>query len=537
MKVQGLLLIAVAAVACAGEPPGRGASASLAFGEGILGIDFCVKGIGMSTAAGLTLAIPELEPGAPYAEMANDACAAFVGIGRFQDGRAIRSRPASQARIGASALWSRASASGEALSIFGIAASGLRFVVLAEPPGGGMLAGEAPAAGDWSDDASKRFRFCGVEGGAVLGDLCAVDGGLGIAAKPGEDSGEGWRQGAAWRPATSVLSAAIAARYGGRIAGCPVEADGWLSCDTGSLVEPGAALSLRIAAGTPSGLSPGASLGIFAASGRFLTALAETPSRDFFADAKIDFIAGPLRFSLGSTAASLYGNGSSRLVKAEGLSPLNRLLWQWRVDMATLSIEAGLGPIVLRARGSADSGGPKDGVMALRLAPPELSGRSFRGARGTSSSSGTSGTYGTSGNRLAEFSGCLTARFARAAAASSDEEEDESGWDDEEDDEYAAVESSLADFALRSLRGEGCFAWNPPKGGIFGKGGATMALTGKRADGSWAIALSGSLSQSIAIATGFEIVVGIQTPSGGYAFDAAPDELPRISLDCAFPLW
>ncbi len=531
MKLQGLLFFAVAAIAWAGEPPGRGASASLAFGEGILGIDFRVKGIGLSTAAGLSLALPELEPGAPYAEMANDACAAFVGIGRFQDGRAIRSKPASQARIGASALWSRASASGEALSVFGIAASGFRFVALAEPPSGETSAGEGSAAGDWNDDASKRFRFCGAECGAVLGDLCAVDGGLGIAAKPGEESGEGWRRGAAWKPATLVLSAAIAARYGGLIAACPVEADGWLSCDAGSLVEPGAALSLRIAAGAPSEGTPRASLGFFAASGRFLTALAEPPSRDFFAEAKIDFFAGPLRFSLGSTAASLYGNGSGRLVKAEGLSPLNRLLWQWRVDMATLSIEAGLGPLIFRARGSADSGGPKDGVLALRLAPFEPRGRSFRGARSVN------GTNSASGNRFPEISGCITARFARAAAASSDEEEDESGWDDEEDDEYAAVESSLADFALRSLRGEGSAAWNPPKGGIFGKGGAKMALTGKRADGSWILALSGSLSQSIAIAPGFEIVVGIQTPSGGYAFDAAPDELPRISLDCAFPLW
>ena len=510
--MQSLILIAAAAIAWAGEPQNLGASASIAFGEGVLGIDFCVKGIGMSTAAGLRLAIPELEPGVPYAEIENAACAAFVGIGSFQDGRAIRSMPASQARIGASALWGRASKNGEALSVFGIAASGLRFVALAEPPG------------DGGDDVARRFRFCGAEGGAVLGDRCAIDGGLSIAAKPGEDSGGGWRRGAAWLPATSVLSAAIAVRYGGRIAGHPVEADGWLSCDTGSLVEPGAALSLRIAAGAPSGLSPSASLGIFAASGRFLTALAEPPSRDFFADAKIDFLAGPLRFSLGSTAASLYGNGSGRLVKAEGLSPLNRLLWQWRVDMATFSIEASLGPLALRARGSADSAGPKDGVLALRLAPPELSERSFRGPGGAG------------GKRFPKFSGCLTARFARAAAASSDEEEDESGWDDEEEDEYAAVEASLADFALRSLRGEGGVSWNPPTGGIFGKGGATMALTGRRSDGSWAIALSGSLSQSITIAPGIEIAIGIRTPSGGYALDAAPDELPRISLDCAFSL-
>jgi len=512
VKVQGLIFIAVAAIAWAGEPGGRGASATIAFGEGVLGIDFCVKGIGMSTAAGLRLAIPELEPGAPYAEIENAACAAFVGIGSFQDGRAIRSMPASQARIGASALWGRASKNGDALSVFGIAASGLRFVALAEPPG------------DGGDAVARRFRFCGAEGGAVLGDRCAIDGGLSLAAKPGEDSGEGWRRGAAWLPATSVLSAAIAARYGGRIAGFPIEADGWLSCDTGSLVEPGAALSLRIAAGASSGLSPSVSLGIFAASGRFLTALAEPPSRDFFADAKIDFLAGPLRFSLGSTAASLYGNGSGRLVKAEGLSPLNRLLWQWRVDMATFSIEASLGPLALRARGSADSAGPKDGVLALRLAPPELSERSLRGPGGAN------------GNRFPKFSGCLTARFARAAAASSDEEEDESGWDDEEEDEYAAVEASLADFALRSLRGEGGISWNSPTGGIFGKGGATMALTGRRSDGSWAIALSGSLSQSITIAPGIEIAIGIRTPSGGYALDAAPDELPRISLDCDFPL-
>lgn len=520
-----LVAIAAAAIAWAGEPQGGGASASIAFGEGELGIDFRVKGFGMSTAAGLRLAIPELEPGAPYAEIENDACAAFVGTGRFQDGRAIRSMPASQARIGAAALWSRASKNGEALSVFGIAASGLRFVVLAEPQDGEGASVEDPAEGGGDDDAYKRFRFCGAEGGAVLGDRCAIDGGLSIASKPGEDSGEGWRRGAARKPATSVLSAAIAARYAGRIAGCPVETDGWLSCDAGSLVEPGAALSLRLDAGASSGLSPSVSLGIFAASGRFLTALAEPPSRDFFADAKIDFRAGPLRFSIGSTAASLYGNGSGRLVKAEGLSPINRLLWQWRVDMATFSIDAGLGPLVFRARGSADSGGPKDGVLALRMAPPELGERGFRGADGASGAS------------FPEFSGCLTARFARAAAAADDEEDDESGWNDEEDDEYAAVESSLADFALRSLRGEGSVSWNPPKDGLFGKGGATMALAGRLADGSWTIALSGSLSQSFAIAPGIEIALGIRTPSGGYSLDAAPDELPRISLACAFPSW
>ncbi len=503
------------AIAGAGELPGRRVSASFAYGEGALGIALRVEGAALSAGAGLCLALAGLEPGAPYAELESDVCAAFIGIGRFQDGRAIRSLPGSPAGSRAAALWNRNPQGGEALAVFGIAASGLRFVVLADAAGEGLAAGEASASADGDAPAFKRFRFCAVEGGASLGDRCAIDGGLSIAAKPGEDSGEGWRRGAAWKPATSVLSAAIAARCALVCAGLPIDADAWLSCEAGSLAEPGAALSLRIVASGSSGAFSGASFGIFAASRRFLTALAEPPPRDFIADMKASFRAGPARLSLGATAASLHGDGSGRLAKASGVSPLDRLLWQWRVDMATLSIEAGCGALALRARGSVDSAGPKDGILALRLAPPELAER---------------------GDRRAEFSGSLSARFARAAAATSEDEDDEGGWDDEEEDEYAAVEASLADFALRSLRGEGGLAWNPPKGRMFGRGGAKLSLAARPADGAWAFALSGSLSQAIAIVPGVEFSLGIRSPSGGYGLDAAPAELPRFSLDCAFAL-
>lgn len=503
------------AIAGAGEMPGRRLSTSFAFEEESLGIAFRVEGAALSAGAGLCLALDGLEPGAPYAEMENDECAAFIGIGRFRDGRAIRSLPGSPAVSRAVALWNRDSRGGEALSVFGIAASGLRFVVLADASGEVPAAGEASASGDGGAPASERFRFCAVEAGTSLGDRFAIDGGLSVAAKPEEESGEGWRRGAAWKPASSVLSAAVAARCAPVWAGLPIDADAWLSCMAGSLAEPGAALSLRIATGGSPGAFSGASLWLFAASGRFLTVLAEPPPRDFIADIKASFRAGSARLSLGAAAASLQGDGSGRLAKASGVSPLDRLLWQWRIDMATLSIEADSGALALRARGSIDSAGPKDGLLALRLGPTELAGR---------------------GDRRAEFSGSLSARFARAAAATSEDEDDEGGWDDEEEDEYAAVEANLADFSLRSLGAEGGVAWKPPKGRMFGRGGARLSLAARRADGAWVFALSGSLSQAIAIVPGVEFGLGIKSPSGGYGLDAAPAELPRFFLDCAFAL-
>lgn len=503
------------AIAGAGELPGRRVSTSFAFEEGSLGIAFRVEGAALSAGAGLCLALDGFEPGAPYAEMESDECAAFIGIGRFRDGRAIRSLPGSPAGSRASALWNRDSRGGEALSVFGIAGSGLRFVVLADASCEGSAAGEASASGYEGASASNRFRFCAVEAGTSLGDRFAIDGGLSVAARPEEESGEGWRRGAALKPATSLLSAAVAARCALVCAGLPIDADAWLSCEAGSLAEPGAALSLRITTGGSPGAFSGASLWLFAASGRFLTALAEPPPRDFIADMKAGFRAGPARLSLGIAAASLQGDGPGRLAKASGVSLLDRLLWQWRTDMVTLSIEAGCGALVLLARGSIDSAGPKDGLLTLRLAPTELAGR---------------------GDRRVEFSGGLSARFARVAAATSEDEDDEGGWDDEEEDEYAAVEASLADFALRSLRGEGGLAWNPPKGRMFGRGGAKLSLAARPADGAWAFALSGSLSQAISIVPGVEFSLGIKSPSGGYGLDAAPAEIPRFFLDCAFAL-
>ena len=510
MRVQGLLFVAIAAIAWAGEEPSQLVSASIAFGEDKFGIDFRIQGPARSVGAGICVAAPDFAAECPYAELESEPCAAYIGIGRFQDGRALRSLPAAQAKSSGAALWSRAAGSGEALSVFGIASSGTRFVAIADP------------SGESGQGISDRFRFCGIEGGTGLNDRCSIDAGICIAAKPGEDSGEGWRRGAAWQPATSVLSAAVAARFAAPCAGRPIEADAWLSCDAGSLSEPGAASALRLSASWPSGFLSGASLGVFAASKRFLTVLAEPPSRDFYADLRATFRIGSWRFSAGAIAASLKADGSDGLVKVEGVSALDRILWLWRVDMATLSIEAGCETISFRAKGSADSGGLKDGALALRLAVPESGG-----ARDGRDSSGGSGAR----KFAAALSGSLTARFARVSdAASSEEDDDDGGWD-EEDDEYAAVESARSDLALRSLRGELDLGWDPPMGRIAGKGGAVLALAAHREGESWTLALSGTLSQSFAIGRGIALKLGVRTPSGGYSLDAAPDRMPRLSLD------
>lgn len=503
-----MLFIAVAAIAWAGDESGRLVSASIACGEEKFGIDFRIKGLSRSVGAGICVSVPNFAAEFPYAEMESEPCAAYIGMGRFQAGRALRSLPSAQAGSGASALWSRADGSGESFSIFGIAASGIRFVAIADP------SGESDRA------LPDHFRFCGIEGGAKLKDGCGIDAGVCLAAKPGADSGEGWRRGAAWQPATSVLSAAVAARQAFPCAGGSIAADAWLSCEAGSLVEPGAASALRLSASWPTGFLSSASLGLFTASRRFLSVLAEPPSRDFSADLMVSFSMGAWRLSAGAVAASFKTDGSEGLLKVEGASALDQVLWLWRVDMATFSIEAGCKAISFRAKGSADSGGLKDGVLALRLAAPEGGG-----ARG--------GSGGRTNRALAAaLSGGLTARFARVSAAASTEEEDDDGWDDE-DDEYAAVESVRADVALRSLRGELDLGWDPPMGPVVGKGGAKLALAARREGESWTFALSGSLSQSLAIGRCIALKFGVQTPSGGYSLDAAPDRLPRLSLDFA----
>ena len=498
MKTRAFFFFLLACAAGAEGEPGRGLSASISLGDAAMGLSFAVRGAGASAGAGVGFAFPEMAAEAPYAEFESAGCAAYVGAGRFADGRALRNLPGSRPGIAAAKLWARGSGSGGALSVFGLAACGLRFVVLADASNGG------------SGEASRRFRFCGVEGGAPLGDRLAVDGGIGLAAAPGADSGDGWRRGVACRPATSILSAAVAARCAGDL----VEADAWISCVAGSLAEPGAAFSLRLAASGAAGCAPSASLGLFAASGRYRAVLAEPPARDFIADAKVGFAAGHWRLSLGVVAASRCGDGAGALVSAEGVSSLERLLWQWRVDMAALSIEAGCGECSLRARGSADSGGPKEGLLELRLAPPD------RGGRG------------------AAMSGALAARFARqaASASSSDEKDEEGDWDDEDGDEYAAVEARAADFALRSLRGEGGVSWRPPPGRSVGGGGAKLALFARRGADSWGFALAGSLSQSFALPGAVEFKLRLQSPPGGYNLGRAPEELPRLFLECSLPL-
>jgi len=495
VKLRVVFFIIIACVAWAEEPPRRRVFASLSIGEEALSLAFRFRGLAAAAGAGLSLSVPRMAMGASFAEFENDACAVYVGIGRFLEGRALRNLPGSQPRGNVATLWSQASESGEALSVFGMATAGLRFVVLADPS-------------SESDDAILGgFRLCGIEGGTRFGDRCAVDGGLSLAAVPGKDSGDGWRRGAACQPASSVLSAAIAARY----IGDPIEADSWFSCEAGSLAEPGAAMSLRLAATRSAGFFAGASLGIFVASGRFRTLFAESPTRDFSADIKARFVAGPWRFSLGATAASFGGKNSGARVVAKDVSTFERLLWQWRADMVALSIEACFREFSLRTRGSADSAGPKDALVALCLAPP---GRDLR---------------------RVGLSGSVTARFAKTSSSSSDEEDEDNGWDDE-DDEYAGVETGLADFTLRSLRGEGCLRWNPPANLLSGAGNAKLSLSARHGEESWAFTLSGSLSQTFTFPYAIEITIGLRTPTGGLVLGKIPEDLPRLSLDCGFPL-
>jgi hypothetical protein len=512
-----LLLAALAAVAAIGAEPNRTISASIGFGEEKLGLDFSIKGAGQSVGAGFCADVTGMAAERPYVEFESEPCAAYFGIGHFQDSRALRSQPASQPKSEAGAMWTRGISSGEALSVFGIASSKVGFVVIAD------------AAGEISAEIADRFRFCGVEAGAGIGDRCRLDGGVSLAAKPGAGSGEGWRSGAAWEPATSVISAAAAARYAAWSGEPSFEpstvADAWFACEAGSLAEPGAAMVLRLSAGWRVGLLSGASLGIFAASRRFLTVLGEPPPRDFSADLRTDFNVGGWRFSMGAMAASLQSDGSGRLEKSEGVSALDRILWQWRVDMAALTIEASSGGFSFRARGTADSGGLKDGAMALRLAPKR---------RGDARDGGASGGAfrEVAPRRLRPvFSGGAAARFSRApAAADDDAEEDEDLWDDE-DDEYAAVETGMASLALRSLKGELSADWEPGAPGVIGDGGAKLAVAARRGDDSWTIALSGALFQSIRFGRGIALKFGIQTPAGGYVLNEAPESLPRFSLD------
>ncbi|MCE1196612.1 hypothetical protein LWX53_08970 [bacterium] len=495
MKARTLFFILLASAAWADDRPRSGVSASISIGEAAMGISFGVRGAAASAGAGFEFAFPEMAAESPYAEFESGGCAAYVGIGRFAEGRALRNLPESRPAVAAAKLWARGSGSGGALSVFGLAVRGLRFVVLAD------------ASGGETSELSERFRFCGAEVGAALGDRCVVDGGIALAAAPGGDSGDGWRRGAAWRPATSILSAAVAARY----AGNPLAVDAWLSCAAGSLAEPAAAFSLRLAA---NGAASSASLGLFAASGRFRAVLAEPPSRDFIADAKVGLTAGPWRLALEAVAASLFGDGAGAHLTKEEVSSLERLLWQWRVDMAAFSIEAAYGKLSLRARGSADSDGPREGLMALRLALPDHGGRGVA------------------------VSGALSARFARpaASASSSGGEEEEGEWGDEDDDEYAAVEAKLEDFALRSLRCEGSVSWRPQPRRAVDVGEAKLSLSARRGEGSWGFALGGALSQSFVIPRAVELKLRLQSPPGGYALERPPEKLPRLSLDCAFPL-
>jgi hypothetical protein len=507
-----LLLVAVAAVAAVGAEPNQMFSASISFGEEKLGLDFSIKGPHRSVGAGIRADITGMAAELPHIEFEGEPCAAYFGVGRLQDSRALRSQPASQPKTEAGALWTRGTSNGEALSVFGIASSGVSLVMIAD------------AAGEKSAEAADRFRFCGAEAGAGIGDRFRLDGGVSLAAKPGADSGEGWRSGAAWEPTTSVISAAAAVRYAVSRAGSAISTDAWLACETGSLAGPGAAITLRLSADKRAGLLSGASLGIFAASRRFLTVLGEPPPRDFSADLRTDFNVGDWRFSAGALAASLQSDGSGRLEKSEGVPYFERILWQWRVDMAALSIEASSEGFSFRARGTADSGGLKDGVLALRLAPVQRGdARDARVSCDVFRKADPRRTWPA-------FSGSASARFSRASASETDEEEEEELWDDE-DDEYAAVETGVASLALRSLKGEFGAAWDRAAFGVVGEGGAKISVAARRGHDSWTFALSGALSQSIHFGRGISLKFGIQTPAGGYALDAAPSCLPRFSLD------
>lgn len=429
----------------------------------------------------------------------------FIGNGRRSNWIALKRQPHSKLLVNEGKPWLEGEAVSRNSLMFCLGTRWIRVIAIAEPRKSDE--GDKSALGEGIEEA---FRFGGVElvfeGSSLAGAFSAA-----ISDRPREASGDGWQAGSAFSPGSTLFTLAATGKARGDKGGAGL----WVSASAGYFEEPGLAIATELT-WRPVPLWPragprspefGFALFLCGCAGGYRVASGDLPSYDFFADLKGTLKIGQVSIGARALLCSLPEEktpSGSRLLRDQGISGIETLLWLWRTDIAKATLELRIPTCSFSSQAMADIHGFRRGLSSFRYTPAFI------------------------GKPSVATSASLKVSYSRSDAV---EDGEDSEGTEEDPFSWSVDGFAGAGLLLRAIDVDWGLSWKGTASRAWfrqGEIGAALSIDWK--DASPVFSLSFGLSQVFRLSPCAEFSVSVKSPEGGYSLEALPTSLPDFAM-------